>query len=168
MGDSSSLFVHPEKNTLAAQVPLILDVFRKCCFADETLASSVLDFFEEYSECMNPPSSLVSHLVDFFARIAADKDNLEPHVRVKAMTFIEWLVTRKAKTVVKLRLLPVVLQVLFDVISSELGLEEEDEDSRDEPAFYALNVLDCIASYVPNDLVFPHLVCVYFIIIIVY
>ncbi len=78
-------------------------------------------------------------------------------MRVKALTFIEWLVTKRSKSLAKMRLLPQILQLLFGIISTETELEE-DEDDCDEPYLYALTVLDCVVSYVPSEISFPPIV----------
>ena len=78
---------------------------------------------------------------------------MESHIRLKSLTFIEWLVTKKSKSIVKLRLLPQILQLLFTLIGTEIPLDD-DSDVCDEPSVYALTVLDAIATYIPVELVF--------------
>ncbi len=138
---------------LAALVPHILHVFRRCA-EDEHSAASVLDFFEAYSETTNPPPSLTTDLVRFFLEIAADSNTFEHHIRIKALLFIEWIVVERSKILAKYRMLPLVLKTLLQIMSSEPLLDDDDDEAKEQSAYFVLHVLDCIASYVPAELVF--------------
>jgi hypothetical protein len=90
--------------------------------------------------------------------------NVEQHeapIRIQALSFLEWLVVQRSKTLAKQRLLPHILKTLFHVLASETSVDDEDEDddaAREQPAFYCIHVLDCIAAYIPPEIVFPSFV----------
>ena len=154
--------LQPLHSRLSSLIPYIMDVFRKVAVVDEASAFTVLDFFEEYADCLSPPSALLRQLTDFFISITAST-TFEPHVRVKALTFMEWLLTRKSKSMVKQRLLPVVVQALLGIVSTESTVEggddnDDDDDTNENPANYALHVLSCASTYIPAEILFPMMV----------
>ena len=104
---------------------------------------------QEYLLALSPPGPVVVQLCQLCVDVLANAE-MEPHVRTKAMSFIEDLVcsvpldnadahsidygasvrhrcsraqiSSKAKTVVKLRLLPAILQAILALIGDETSV----------------------------------------------
>lgn len=108
--------------------------------------------------CDYTPSLLngtLKMLVDFCLEVA-NNDKLEEEVRVRAVSYIGWLVRLKKKAIIKQKMIEPIVQVVFKLMAAA---PDEDEDEDDEDYFAedasakttACQVMNNLALHIPPE-----------------
>ncbi|ELT89259.1 hypothetical protein CAPTEDRAFT_159396 [Capitella teleta] len=146
-------------------IPQILLVIQALITSsEEDLAVDALEIFDELVEC--EVGVIVPHIktiMEFCLLVGANKQ-LGSKVRVKALSFISWIVRLKKKSIMKLRLINPILDALFPIICeapADEDLEEvEDEDFAEDSHSahtYATQVIDVMSLHLPPEKFIPPL-----------
>jgi len=152
------LFIGTENvKPFASLLPASIKAVHTLLSADEDKACQSLELFENLLECEVPV--IVPHLTDLteLCLEVAQSTGLEDATRVKFMTFLNWLIAAKKKTIQKLKLVERVLGVVFKLLATP---EPEDTESE-TPIQYAGIILDTIALHLPADKLVPALLQTY-------
>lgn len=145
-----------EMNIFQSMIPSVMTVMKKLASTDEELACEAMEIFDELVE--SEVAIIVPHikpLIGLCLEIAANQ-SFEDNIRVKAMSIISWLTRLKKKTIVKHKLVPAILEVLFPIMCQPFE-SEDDEDSDDEteenqsPSLLAAQVIDMMALHLPPE-----------------
>lgn len=100
-------------------------------------------------------------LVDFCLEVS-NNFALDDTVRVRACSFIGWLIRIKKKSILKQKLVEPILQVIFNLMATA---PENDDDGDDEeyytedtsPKTTATQTMDQLAMYIPSEKLIPPL-----------
>ncbi|XP_071092179.1 importin-4-like [Haliotis cracherodii] len=151
VGDDESKFIQ-------SSVPRVVQIVRELALQDEDKACEVMELFDELLE--TEVAIIMPHIrliVEFSLELAANGE-LGDSVRVKGMSFISSLTRLKKKAIMKQKLVPAILQVMFTVMTTT---EEDDDTEEDEdveshsPGQYAPQVIDTLALHLPPDKLVP-------------
>lgn len=103
-------------------------------------------------------------LIDFCLEVA-NNAQLDDSARVRAVSYIGWLVRLKKKAILKQKMVEPIVQVVFNLMAT--AAEEEDEDDDDEEYFVgsddssprttATQTMDLLALHVPPEKLLPPL-----------
>lgn len=100
-------------------------------------------------------------LIDFCLE-ASNNTNLDDIVRVRAVSYIGWLVRLKKKAILKQKLVEPIIQVVFNLMAG--APENEDEEGDEEyyveeasPKTTATQTMDQLAVYIPPERLIPPL-----------
>ncbi|XP_064467073.1 importin-4-like [Ornithodoros turicata] len=155
-----------EVNCFQALIPVAMEVIKKLGEVDEDKATEAMELFDELigSEI----AILLPHikpLVKLCIDVARNRKfgNL---FRVRSMCLLSWLISIKKKTIIKHKLIPELLEILFPIMSevSQDGELEDDEDDADEnrssqlPSACAAQVIDVMALHLPPEKLLPPLI----------
>ncbi|XP_034768784.2 importin-4 [Acipenser ruthenus] len=159
-----------ELNLTRTLIPKLMVAIKHLIQANQVQASEAMEVFDELMENEMPiivPH--VSEVVQFCLEIAANT-TLEDSVRVKALSCLSFLIRLKGKAILKQKLLPPILQVLFPVMSAAPPHGEEDPEDLDPepdeiedeleahtPKHYAAQVIDMLALHLPAEKLFNQL-----------
>ncbi|XP_064416459.1 importin-4 [Latimeria chalumnae] len=158
-----------EMNLMRPMIPKLLLAIKHLIQADEDQASEAMEVFDELME--SEVSIIVPHLseiVHFCLEIAASEE-LGDDLRVKALSCVSVLIKLKGKAILKQKLLPTILSVLFPIMSAappEGEMDPEDVEPEDEiedeveaetPKHFSAQVIDMLALHLPPEKLFPHL-----------
>ncbi|XP_068094207.1 importin-4 [Hyperolius riggenbachi] len=159
-----------ETNLLRSLIPKLVAAIKQLIHTNETQACEAMEVFDELME--NEVSVIVHYLADvihFCLEIAVNK-SLSDDLRVKALYCIRFLIKLKSKSVLKQKLVPQILNVVFPIMCAEPPpgqLDPEDEEDEDElledqaevqlPKHYAVQVIDSLALHLPPEKLFPQL-----------
>lgn len=101
-------------------------------------------------------------LVDFCLEVA-NNEKLEDIVRVRAVSYIGWLVRLKKKSIIKQKLVEPIVNVVFKLMATA-STEEEDEDDEDfdyfsglSPNTTATQTMNDLALHIPPEKLIPQL-----------
>lgn len=145
-----------EMNIFQTMIPFVMAVIKKLASTDEELACEAMEIFDELVE--SEVAIIVPHikpLIGLCLEIAANQ-SFEDNIRVKAMSIISWLTRLKKKTILKHKLVPLILEVLFPIMCQP-SENEDDNDSDDEcdenqsPSLLAAQVIDVMALHLPPE-----------------
>jgi importin-4 len=113
----------------------------------------------------NTPKLITNHvkmLIEFCLEVAKKRD-LDDAIRVKAITYIGWIVRLKKKLIVKLKLVESIIAVLFELMatpSDDSGDDSEEYFGSNEvttPMNCATQTLDVLALSIPPKSLIPQL-----------
>ncbi|KAL7033982.1 hypothetical protein ACKWTF_007804 [Chironomus riparius] len=130
---------------------------------DEEKFIDAFDFLENLAD--HAPKLLTNHiklLIEFCIEISRNKD-VEEGNRVKAITFIGWLVRIKKKVILKQKLVEPILATLFELMalpSDDTGDDTEEYFGSNEvttPMNCATQTLDVLALNIPPKTLIPPL-----------
>ncbi|XP_065827818.1 importin-4-like [Oscarella lobularis] len=137
-------------------IPNILQVIRNLLHYNEDQAIEAMEVFDELVEC--EVSIVVPHLKSLldFCLEAGASSALSNAVRVKALSFISWLITVKKKSILKQKLVTKIIDVIFPIMASSPVDEENEEETGDDtdsglPSSFASQILDVMALHLPPE-----------------
>ncbi|KAK2193044.1 hypothetical protein NP493_18g10006 [Ridgeia piscesae] len=143
-----------ELNPFQGLIPQILRVISWLVEVDGEKAVEALEIFDELVE--SDISVIVPHLktiLEFCLNIGATQ-GLGNGVRIKALSFVSWLVRLKKKAIPKLNLIQPMLSMLFPILCEAPSEKTDDDEDFDEahtaPAFVA-SVIDVMALHLPPE-----------------
>lgn len=154
---------HPTaENTYQASIPYVIKALVGFAQQDSFKFIEAFDILEnladESSRILTPHLKL---LIEFCLEIA-QKSDLEDSVRVKAITYIGWLVRLKKKMIIKQKLVEPIVIALFQLMSVAPDLEDEDEEyfgsnEVSTPSTCAAQSMDVLALHIPPKQLIPTL-----------
>jgi len=141
-------------------VPKIMNVILTLIAVDEEYAVEAMEVFDELLECeVSVIAPHVRNLIEFALQLSA-RTELSSPLRVKCLSVVAALVRLKRKSLLKLKLVVPILDILFPILCEAPGEEEEEEfdeaESSTAPS-YACQVLDTLALHLPPEKLIPHL-----------
>lgn len=102
-------------------------------------------------------------LIEFCLKVCSN-DQVHCPARVKAISYIGWLIRLKKKIIIKSKLIEPILQVIFNLMSSEHENEGEDDDEdyflgndNSRPIHAATQTMDLMALHIPPEKFIPPL-----------
>lgn len=98
-------------------------------------------------------------LIEFCLALSS-KPDLDDMVRVRACSFIGWLVRLKKKAILKQKLVEPIIQVIFNLMATAPEDEDDDEEYYTEecsPKTTATQTMDQLATYIPSEKLIPPL-----------
>ncbi|XP_058459811.1 importin-4-like [Malaya genurostris] len=154
---------HPTaENTYQASIPYVVKALVGFARQDTFKFIEAFDILEnladESSRILTPHLKL---LIEFCLEVAKMND-LEDSVRVKAITYIGWLVRSKKKMIIKQKLVEPIVIELFKLMRVAPDVEEEDEEyfgsnEVSTPSTCAAQTLDVLALHIPPKQLIPTL-----------
>lgn len=120
----------------------------------------VLENIAEYTPTLLNGS--LKTLIDFCLEIS-NNENLDDTVRVRAVSFIGWLIRLKKQSILKQKLIEPILQVVFKLMATaptEDGNDDDDEEyfvGESSPKTTATQTMDQIALHIPPEKLIPPL-----------
>lgn len=121
----------------------------------------VLESLCDYTPTLLSSQSLKT-LVDFCLEVA-NNDKLDDMVRVRAVSYIGWLVRLKKKLIIKQKLVEPIVNIVFKLMATTSTEEEEDEDEEDDyfsglsPNTTATQTMNDLALHIPPEKLIPQL-----------
>lgn len=153
-----------DANCFQMIIPFVMEVIRRFANVDEEKATEAMELFDELID--SDIAILLPHikpLVKMCLEICRDSKK-KGLLRVRAMHILGWLVNVKKKTIVKHKLIPELLDVLFPIMVevSVEDLEQEEREEEDErycqsPCACAGQLIDTMALHLPPEKLLPHL-----------
>lgn len=142
-------------------IPYVLKALSGFAVKDTDQFINAFDILEnladENSKVLTPHLKLV---IDFCMEIGKNKE-LEDPVRVKALTFIGWLIRLRKKQIIKQKLVDPIILALFELMSSPSDEDEEEEyfgsNEISTPQTCATQTMDVLALHVPPKQLIPSL-----------
>jgi len=151
-----------EANQFKKMMPKIMLIVNQLIGVDEDLAVDAMEIFDELAECeVTLITPFVQDIIRFCLQIASNKGLGHP-LRIKAMSFISWLIRIKKKAVMKQQLELPILEALFMIITEPSEDDDEDEEEFEDaeastaPA-YAAQTVDVLALHLPPEKLLPPL-----------
>lgn len=154
---------HPvAENTYQQSIPYVVKALVGFAQQDSFKFIEAFDILEnladESSRILTPHLKL---LIEFCLEIA-QKGDLEDSVRVKAITYIGWLVRLKKKMIIKQKLVEPIVIALFHLMSVAPEIEDEEEEyfgsnEVSTPSTCAAQSLDVLALHIPPKQLIPTL-----------
>lgn len=114
---------------------------------------------DENSKVLSPHLKLI---IEFCIDVGKNND-LDDAVRVKALTFIGWLIRMRKKQIIKLKLIEPIILSLFELMASPIENEEDEEEEYFggneicTPKNCATQTMDVLALNVPPKQLIPSL-----------
>lgn len=142
-------------------IPKIMLVVKCLIQKDEDKACVAMELFDELVEC--DVGIVVPHLTTLiqFCLDIATTAALGNNIRIKALSFVSWLITLKKKTLLRHGLLPTIINTMLAIMASPDEDEEEEEGGSDElaaesqsPITLAGQVLDVLSLNLPPEKIY--------------
>lgn len=100
-------------------------------------------------------------LIDFCLEVS-NNTQLDEIVRVRAVSFIGWLVRIKKKAILKNNLVEPIIHVVFNLMATEPETEDDDDDEEyyledSSPKTTAMQTMDQLALHIPPEKLIPPL-----------
>lgn len=117
------------------------------------------NFAESGHKILNPHLQL---LIEFCMDLGRN-EQIDQSVRVKAISFVGFLVRLKKKTIIKFKLVEPIIQILFKLMAAEPEIDEEEEeyyaDSAElsSPMSCATQTMDLLALHIAPEKLMPPL-----------
>lgn len=147
-----------------SSVPFVVKSLQ--AFAIQNDAEKFIDAFDILDNLADNVPKLISNhvtmLINFCLEVSKMKD-LDDAIRVKAITYVGWVVRLKKKLIVKLKLVEPIILVLFELMatpSDDTGDESEEYFGSNEvttPMNCATQTLDVLALSIPPKSLIPQL-----------
>ncbi|RDD47604.1 Importin-4 [Trichoplax sp. H2] len=141
-------------------IPKAIDVIKKLLTTDEIRAQEAMEFFDQIAESnINLLNSNLLEVIQFCLQIAQN-DQFEDSTRCKALSFISWVTTLKKKSMLRLNLVPTVLEVIFPILSSSASSDDtdmDDDESENSVVTNAGQLIDVFALHLPPETFFSFL-----------
>ncbi|XP_037526923.1 importin-4 [Rhipicephalus sanguineus] len=153
-----------DANCFQVLIPCVMEVIRRLASTDEDKAVEALELFDELID--SEIAILLPHirpLIKLCLEIAGDVRKGDV-LRVRAMSVLSWMINVKKKAIVKHKLIPELLDVLFPIMEEvspgdldRIEDEEEDEHSCQSPSSCAAQLIDTMALHLPPEKLLPPL-----------
>lgn len=150
------------EGTYQSSIPYVVKALGNFAAQDSAKFIDAFDILENLAE--DAPKLLNPHL-KFIIEFCLDLSRnvkLEESVRVKAITFISWLIRLKKKILLKQKLIEPIIGILFELMSIAPEIEEEDEEyfgsnESSTPMTCATQAMDVLALHIPPKFLIPPL-----------
>lgn len=153
-----------DANCFQVLIPQVMEVIRRLASSSEDKAVEALELFDELID--SEIAILLPHirpLIKLCLEIAGDTRKGEV-LRVRAMSVLSWMINVKKKAIVKHKLIPELLDVLFPIMEEvspgdldQAEEKEEDERSCQSPSACAAQLIDTMALHLPPEKLLPPL-----------
>lgn len=151
------------EETYQGSVPYVLKALSGFAISDAEKFIFAFEFLDILSE--STPNVLNFHLETImeFCLTNARNTNLDDAVRVKIITFIGWVVRLRKKGMIKSKLVEPVIQVLFELMATNSGDADEEEEYYSEsaeslsPMSCATQTMDTLALHIAAEKLIPPL-----------
>ena len=144
-------------------IPQIVEALKTCIAEgkDEEAANS-FEIFDELVEHKSTAfDTIVPNLLNFMFEIALNTD-LKEDLRGKATTFVEWCISYKPKLMIKIEVIPHMLNVAFKLMSETNEDELEDsyiaDDDELTPYDLGSSMIDNAAVEIPSKYIFRDII----------
>ncbi|XP_062916193.1 importin-4 [Mobula hypostoma] len=158
-----------EMNMMRPMIPKLLIAIQILIQHNQDQAIEAMEVFNELMESeVSIIVPYLSQIVHFCLEIAANPV-LGDNLRVKALSCVSFLIKLKAKAIMKQKLLPSILNVLYPIMCAappegemdpeDLDLDDdiEDEVEAQTPKHFSTQVIDMLALHLPPEKLFFHL-----------
>lgn len=152
----------PLINMFNEVIPLSLQVVAALSQVDETKAVKVMEFIDGLLDCVI--HVVLPHVKTIVAACLqiAKATTLGDELRIKALSFIGEIVSRKKKVIIKNNLIKPIVDVLFELMSTPPEDDEQedyfvDDDDEETPITVANQTLDMMALHLPPEKFLPHI-----------
>lgn len=151
------------ENTYQGSVPYVIKALQGFAIHDPEKFVEAFDILDNLAD--NSVKVLTPHvqlLIEFCLDIGRNV-NCEDGVRVKAIAFVGYLVRLKKKSIIKLKLVEPITQVLFNLMAAEPEIEDEEEEyyadnaELTSPMSCATQTMDLLALHVAPEKLIPPL-----------
>ena len=154
---------NPQLEAIVQIIPQIVEALNHCIA--ESRYEEAANSFEIFDELVELKSShfdkIIPNLLSFMFEIAVNT-NLTEELRGKATTFVEWAITYKPKLMIKLEVVPHILNVAFKLMAEvrEEELEDDYVDDEDDITPYDLGctLLENASVELPSKYVFKDII----------
>ncbi|GJJ76968.1 importin-4 [Entomortierella parvispora] len=122
-------------------IPSMIEVLGQCIAChDESAALKCFDAMEDLLKLIISP--LAPHLKDFveYFRLVTGNTDVEPKMRIHAISVLSWAVLQKSTKIEQLELLEPLIHTLLEV-GTEPELEDDDDDSPSKSAFSLIHTI---------------------------
>lgn len=153
-----------DANCFQVLIPYVMEVIRRLASSSEDKAVEALELFDELID--SEIAILLPHirpLIKLCLEVAGDSRKGDV-LRVRAMSVLSWMINVKKKAIVKHKLIPELLDVLFPIMEEvsagdldRVEDEEEDEQSCQSPSACAAQLIDTMALHLPPEKLLPPL-----------
>lgn len=151
------------EETYQGSIPYVLKALSGLAIQDTDKFIIGFDFLDNLAD--SAPNLLNRHLelIVEFCLVVAKNAEFEDAVRVKIISFIGWLIRLKKKSIIKLKLVDPVIKVLFDLMATNPGEEDEEEEYYSEsaeslsPMSCATQTMDTLALHIAPEKLIPPL-----------
>ncbi|KAJ1525478.1 hypothetical protein ONE63_010288 [Megalurothrips usitatus] len=152
----------PLINMFNEVLPLTLQVVAAFSQTDEVKAIKVLEFIDGLFDCVIqvalPHVKTIIGACLSIAKVTSLGDDL----RIKALSLVGEIVSRKKKVILKNNLVKPVVDVLFELMATPPDDDEKeeyfaDDDDEDTPMTTANQTLDLLALHLPPEKILPHI-----------
>lgn len=151
--------------TYQKSIPYIIKVLQGFAAQDTESFFNAFDILENLADYT--PKLLTGNLkilIDFCLEIS-NNTNLDDHVRVRAVSYIGWLVRLKKKAILKQKLVEPIIHVVFNLMATAPENEDEGEDEEyyvedTSPKTTATQTMDTLAVYIPPEKLIPPLLSI--------
>ncbi|KAL4657117.1 importin-4-like isoform X1 [Arapaima gigas] len=156
-----------EQNLMKSLVPRVTVSMKHLMKANQDQASEAMDFFDELMG--NDLPAVVPHIaeiVHFCVEMGADT-SLSDFIRVKALSFIAFLIKMKNKVILNQDLLSPIIQMVFPVLSATPPPDQEDPEDEEQDGeneygdslkHFAALIIEKMALYMPPEKLFQQIV----------
>lgn len=155
------------EQTYNAAVPYVVKSLQ--AFAIQNDADKFIEAFDILENLSDHTPKLITNhvklLIEFSLEISRNKD-LDETIRVKAITFVGWVVRLKKKLIVKQKLVEPIVSILFELMASpsdDTGDDTEEYFGSNEvttPMNCATQTLDVVALSIPPKNLIPPLLAI--------
>ncbi|XP_051883850.1 importin-4 [Pristis pectinata] len=158
-----------EMNMMRPVIPKLLVAIQTLIQHNQDQASEAMEVFDELMESeVSIIVPYLSQIVHFCLEIAANPA-LGDNLRVKALSCVSFLIKLKGKAIMKQKLLPSILNVLYPIMCTappEGEMDPEDLDLDDDieeeveaqtPKHFSAQVIDMLALHLPPEKLFSQL-----------
>ncbi|XP_034255922.1 importin-4-like [Thrips palmi] len=152
----------PLINMFNEAIPLSLQVVAALAQVDESKAVKVMEFIDGLLDCViQVVLPHVKTIVTTCLQIAK-VTTIGDEIRIKALSFIGEIVSRKKKVIIKNNLMKPIIDVLFELMSTPPEDDEQeeyfvDDDDEETPTTVANQTLDMLALHLPPEKFLPHI-----------
>lgn len=127
--------------------------------ADQFIKSfDILESIADYTPSLL--NGCLKTLIDFCLEVS-NNETLDDVVRVRAVSYIGWLVRLKKKSILKQKLVEPIIQVVFKLMATAPQDEDEDEEEyfveETSPKTTATQTMDQLALHIPPEKLIPPL-----------
>ncbi|XP_042142842.1 importin-4 [Ixodes scapularis] len=147
-----------------ALIPLAMEFIKRLIEVDQDKAMDAMELFDELLD--SEVAILLPHikpLIKLCLDVASDTKR-DSALRVRCLCLISWMVNVKKKTIVKHKLIPELLDILFpimaEVTDNDLDADEDDDEDDDlsqTPSASAAQLVDTMALHLPPEKLIPPL-----------
>ncbi|XP_055381935.1 importin-4-like [Condylostylus longicornis] len=152
------------EHTYQKAIPIVVKTLEALAQIDSDKFVKAFEILENLADFT--PKLLTSNtqlLIEFCLKTASNFQ-IDCSARVKAISYVGWLIRLKKKIVIKMKLVEPILHVIFNLMSAEQENEDDDEDEDyflgndlSKPTHSATQTMDLMALHIPPEKFIPPL-----------